>query len=63
MELGSHNSLTYLPVKQWYLKPFKWVAKCQSKTIDEQFCDYGVRLFDIRVKFNNGEPVVAHGFM
>lgn len=59
--IGSHNSLTYLPVRQWYYKPFKFVAKCQSKSIYEQFCDYGVRVFDIRVRFKNGEPIVAHG--
>lgn len=59
--IGSHNSLTYLSVRQWYYKPFKFVAKCQSKPIYEQFCDYGVRVFDIRIRFKNGEPIVAHG--
>lgn len=34
--IGSHNSLSYLPIKGWrkILKP--WV-KCQSKTIEEQY--------------------------
>lgn len=61
MLIGSHNSLTYLPVRQWYLKPFGWMARCQSKTLNEQFCDYRVRLFDIRVHFDNGKPIIAHG--
>lgn len=46
--LGSHNSLSYLPIKGWrkILKP--WV-KCQSKTIEEQY-NSGVRYFDLRVR-------------
>ena len=59
--LGSHDSMTYLPVQQWYLKPFKWMAQCQSKTITEQY-NYGVRLFDLRVRFNDsGDLIFAHG--
>lgn len=60
--IGSHNSLTYLPVKQWYLKPFGWMARCQSKTLNEQFYIYGVRLFDFRVRFDkDGGIIHAHG--
>lgn len=59
--IGSHNSLTYLPVRQWYLKPFKWMAKCQSKPILDQYSQYGVRLFDFRVRFDTGNPIIAHG--
>lgn len=46
--LGSHNSLSYLPIKGWkkILKP--WI-KCQDKTIEEQY-NSGVRYFDIRVR-------------
>lgn len=60
--IGSHNSMSYLPVRQWYLKPFSWMARCQSKTLSEQFYTYGVRLFDIRIRFDkDGEIVYAHG--
>ena len=60
--IGSHNSMSYLPVRQWYLKPFWWMARCQSKTLMEQFCTYEVRLFDIRVRFDKkGDLVFAHG--
>lgn len=48
MKLASHNSLSYAPVKQWYLKPFFWIAKCQSKNIEEQY-KAGVRYFDFRL--------------
>lgn len=62
--IGSHDSMTYLPVRQWYLKPFKFMAKCQSKTLNEQFYDYGVRLFDFRIRFDkNMDPIMAHGPM
>ena len=46
--LGSHNSLSYLPIQGWrkVLKP--WV-KCQSLTLKEQY-EKGVRYFDLRVR-------------
>lgn len=61
-KIGTHNSLSYLPC-QWYLRPFSWIGKCQSKTIEEQYND-GVRYFDIRVKFNkNKKPISGHGIL
>jgi len=60
--IGSHNSMSYLPVRQWYLKPFWWTARCQSKTLSEQYRYYEVRLFDFRIRFDkNGDLVFAHG--
>lgn len=58
MKLASHNSLSYAPVKQWYLKPFFWIAKCQSKNIEKQY-EAGVRYFDIRL---DGD-CTAHGLI
>ena len=61
--LGTHNSLSYLKPKQWWLRPFNWVARCQSLTIKQQW-DGGVRYFDIRVKFDkNGLAKSGHGLM
>lgn len=51
MKLASHNSMTYLPIKKWWLKPFRFIAQCQNKTIEEQY-QAGVRMFDIRIAFN-----------
>lgn len=63
MILGSHNSMTYLKPKHWWLWPFRFMAKCQDKTIQEQYL-CGARLFDIRIKFNkNNTPEFAHGIM
>ena len=60
---ASHNSFTYLPVK-WYMKPFNFMSRCQSKNIEEQFFKYNVRIFDLRVRFDkDGMPHVRHGLM
>lgn len=46
--IGSHNTFTYLPPKNKFYNLFKWLWRCQNKTIDEQY-KLGVRYFDIRV--------------
>jgi hypothetical protein len=44
--------------------PFRFMAKCQDKDIATQYMVYNVRLFDLRIKFDDdGKPVVAHGMM
>lgn len=63
MILGSHNSMSYLPPKHWWLYPFNFMARCQSKSIKEQY-ELGVRLFDIRIAYDNtGKPHFRHGLM
>lgn len=64
MKLASHDTMTYLKPKAWYLRPFHFTAKCQSKSIEEQYEKYGVRYFDLRVYFDeNGIPEFRHGSM
>lgn len=69
MILGSHNSWSYLPVKKWWMRPIAFTARCQEKTIQEQYA-LGVRCFDLRISFDkkyfgtgNDKQViyVAHG--
>lgn len=60
--LASHNTLTYLPVKSWWMYPFTWFAKCQEKDLATQY-DLGVRLFDFRVLVHKNSLVIAHGLM
>ena len=62
--LGSHNSLTYLPCRKWWMYVINLTAKCQSKTLSEQFHD-GVRYFDIRLKWDSRKEswVIAHGLI
>lgn len=59
--IGTHNSMTYLPPEHWYgwfMIPF---ARCQRKTIEQQWYD-GARCFDLRIRFTKkGEPCFAHG--
>lgn len=63
-KLGSHDTMTYLTPREWYLYPFKFMAQCQCKTIQQQFEKYGIRYFDLRVRFlKNGELTFAHGLM
>ena len=62
--LGSHNSWSYLKPKCWLLYPFRFMSRCQSVDIMEQYEDYGVRCFDLRVEFDEyGILYVAHGLM
>lgn len=63
MKLGSHNSLTYLKPKHWWMYPFIPMARCQSKDIKAQY-EAGARWFDFRIRFDkNDNLVVAHGLM
>lgn len=57
--IGTHNSMSYLPVKQWYLKPFNFIAKCQNKSILNQIDEFNY--IDIRVCLINNVLHFAHG--
>lgn len=63
MIIGSHNSWSYLAPKLWYLKPFSFMARCQNVDIKTQYEQYGVRCFDLRIRFNKeGDLQIAHGY-
>lgn len=63
-KLASHDSMTFLKPKKWYLYPFRFMARCQSKTLKEQYEDCGIRMFDIRLSFDsNGVPEFRHGLI
>lgn len=62
--LCSHNSMSYLRPKKWYLYPFRFIAKCQSKSIKEQIENYGIRIFDLRIGFGKDCCLeFRHGYM
>lgn len=63
--LGSHNSWSYLTPRKWWMKLLKFAARCQSADIRTQYEKYGVRCFDLRIRFKEGsnEPVLAHGII
>lgn len=52
MKLATHNSLTYLKPKYWWMKLFKFCYQCQDRTIENQYVD-GVRYFDFRFSFDS----------
>lgn len=55
--------MSYLPPKKWYLYPFKFMAKCQNCSIEEQY-KLGARMFDLRVRYDkNNMPEFRHGSM
>lgn len=60
--LGSHNSWSYLPPKKWWMKLFSFTARCQDLNIEEQY-NLGVKCFDLRIRFKDGELIVAHGLI
>lgn len=60
--IGSHNSLSFLPPRQFWLRPFAWIAKCQSLDVAGQWAT-GVRYFDIRIRFRDNRIISGHGLI
>lgn len=60
--LGSHNSFSYLKPEKWWMRIFNPWAKCQSKTLKEQY-EAGVRVFDIRVRWKDNKFFLVHNLM
>jgi hypothetical protein len=64
MILGSHNSWTYLKPKKWWMKLMSFTVRCQNRHIYDQYYKYGVRCFDLRVRFNSdGKAIISHGII
>ena len=64
MVLGSHNSWSYLRPRRWWMRLIAFAARCQRVDIREQYLKYGVRCFDLRIRFDeNGVPILAHGIV
>lgn len=58
--IGTHNSGTGEKGSGWLSKLVTPFAKCQTKTLKEQYWA-GCRFFDLRVKNVGGKLVLAHG--
>jgi hypothetical protein len=60
--------MTYLKPMKWWKRPFNFIAKTQSKTIQEQY-EAGARAFDLRLIITYDEnqyydePIFGHGAM
>ena len=58
--IATHNSLSYTKPKYWFLRPFNFMAKCQTKSLQEQFAA-GAKSFDLRFAKHRGKWYGAHG--
>lgn len=62
MVLGSHNAWSYAAPRKWWQKLIGFTARCQRWPIDTQYAVYGVRCFDLRLRFDaNDKPMIVHG--
>lgn len=67
MILGSHNTMTYLPPKKWWMWFGRFMAKCQKLDYKKQY-DAGVRFFDFRIFITTDkqgfyDPTFSHGLI
>ena len=63
--IGTHNTMSYLPPKHWWLKPFNWLfAKCQDDPIDYVY-SHEIKCVDLRIYWDNKNKYwnFAHGSM
>lgn len=62
MVIVAHNTMSYRPPKQWWLRPIKFIAKCQKcdyKTLHEK---YNVNSFDLRIFYDKQHNIeFRHG--
>ena len=63
--LGSHNSWTYQKPTNWFMRPFAGLARCQSRTIAQQYLVHNVNCYDLRLKWDKklSSFVTAHGLI
>lgn len=64
---GSHNTMTYLKPRKWWMWLGRFMSKCQKLSIEEQY-DKGAVWFDIRISFLKSKdgcnkPIFSHGLM
>lgn len=61
MNIGTHNSLTYLTPKTLFGKLFRFAARCQSVDYRKQY-ELGARVFDIRLWYDDDlQRQLRHG--
>lgn len=62
--IGTHNSMSYLPVNSWYMRIFSIFAKCQNLALRKQL-DRDIQCFDLRVYYSKKDDkwYFAHGLI
>lgn len=69
--IGTHNTMSYLTPKHWWLKPFNWLfAKCQNDPFSKSLIKYSivcdiVKCVDLRIYWNEKSESwhIAHGLI
>ena len=62
MNLGSSNSLSYLPAKYWQDRFKIALKRSQCRTYQQQYEQYDIRLYDISIGFNNKGKLEAYHY-
>ena len=62
MMIGTHNTMSYLPPKRWWMRPLRVFARCQKRPIAEQIAA-DAQVFDLRVYNEGGHWCFAHGLV
>lgn len=60
--IGTHNTMSYLPPKSWWMRLLRVFARCQRKTLTEQIAA-GAQVFDLRVYREGDYWSFAHGLV
>lgn len=60
---GSRCSWSFLEPKTWWMKLLNVFTKTQCVDIKSQFCDYGITLFDICVRFDDDGYCLSNGII
>lgn len=62
MFIGAHNTMSYLPPKQWWMRPFKFIAQCQRKDYKTLHEQYNVDALDLRIFYDKNQNLeFRHG--
>lgn len=62
MIIASHNTFSYRSPKKWYMRPIKFMAKCQAYDYKTQHEKFGVDCFDLRLFWDeDGNLEFRHG--
>ena len=63
--IGSHNTMSYLKVAHWWLRPLRITARCQHKNLIDQLANPIIDVLDLRVRFSNRlhKWVFCHGLI
>lgn len=60
--IGTHNSATGLSSRWWIFRPFSFLWRTQTKTLEQQIAE-GVKYLDLRVRWRRNRWEYCHGIV